>query len=206
MVRVRNVRPTMPSSVSAQHACRRCHRWQMRAAACGFRRPESAAGRCRQLLQQRLRLLQIARIEPLSEPPVNRSKQFARLLHLALVAPEACEPHRGRWFSGFACCCFSGSIERRRRFSLPCVLTAALRSQQQKLRAQTRLAASPSSRWPAKAGNGRSPFEISLGAIESWQRPRPALENPDHPIASREPSRSSAKAGQNSAGANRCIC
>src|SRR5262249_5717591 len=47
----------------------------------------------RQLLQQRLRLLQIARIEALSEPPVNRSQQFARLLHLALVAPEVCHAH-----------------------------------------------------------------------------------------------------------------
>jgi hypothetical protein len=29
------------------------------------------------LLQQRLRLLQIARVEPLSEPALDRSKQFA---------------------------------------------------------------------------------------------------------------------------------
>ena len=49
-------------------------------------------------LQQRLRLLQIARVEPLRKPPVNRSKQFACLLHLALIAPgaavliEACCP------------------------------------------------------------------------------------------------------------------
>src|SRR6516162_1324108 len=36
----------------------------------------------RQLLQQRLRLLQIARVEPLRKPPVNPSKQFAcRGLH-----------------------------------------------------------------------------------------------------------------------------
>jgi hypothetical protein len=32
---------------------------------------------------------------PLSESPVNRSQQFARLLHLALVAPEAGEAHGG---------------------------------------------------------------------------------------------------------------
>jgi hypothetical protein len=32
----------------------------------------------------------ITRVEPFSEPPVNRSQQFARLMHLALVAPE---PH-----------------------------------------------------------------------------------------------------------------
>jgi hypothetical protein len=54
-----------------------------------------------QLLQQRLRLLQIARVEPFREPPVNRSQQFARLLHLALVAPEASEAHGGAEFPGF---------------------------------------------------------------------------------------------------------
>jgi hypothetical protein len=48
----------------------------------------------RQLLQQRLRFLQIARVETLREPPVHRRQQFARLLHLALVAPEACEALR----------------------------------------------------------------------------------------------------------------
>ena len=55
----------------------------------------------RQLVQQRLRLLQIARVEAFGEPPVNRSQQFARLLHLALVAPEACEAHGGAEFPGF---------------------------------------------------------------------------------------------------------
>ena len=44
-----------------------------------------------QLLQQRLRFLQIARVEPLREPAVDRSQQFARLPHLALVEPEACK-------------------------------------------------------------------------------------------------------------------
>ena len=48
-----------------------------------------------QLIEQRLGLLQIARVEPLSEPPVNRSEQFARLLQLALVAPETREARRG---------------------------------------------------------------------------------------------------------------
>jgi hypothetical protein len=38
---------------------------------------------------ERLRFLQIARVETLSEPPVNLSQQFARLLHLALLAPKA---------------------------------------------------------------------------------------------------------------------
>src|SRR5713101_2455139 len=46
-----------------------------------------------QLIEQRLRLLQIARVEPLRKPPVNRSQQFARLPHLALVTPEAREAH-----------------------------------------------------------------------------------------------------------------
>ena len=30
-------------------------------------------------------------VEALGEPAINRSEQFARLLHLAPVAPEACE-------------------------------------------------------------------------------------------------------------------
>src|SRR5580704_11059183 len=37
----------------------------------------------RQLLQQRLRLFQIARVEAFSEPAVDRSEQFASLLRLA---------------------------------------------------------------------------------------------------------------------------
>jgi hypothetical protein len=55
----------------------------------------------RQLFQQRLRLFQIARIQPLGKPPVNWSQQFARLLHLALVAPEACEVDCGFLFGRF---------------------------------------------------------------------------------------------------------
>jgi hypothetical protein len=46
-----------------------------------------------QCIEQRLRLLQIARIEPFGEPPVNRREQFARLLYLTLVAPEARHAH-----------------------------------------------------------------------------------------------------------------
>jgi hypothetical protein len=45
-----------------------------------------------------LRFLQIERVEPFSEPPVNRRKQFARLLRLPLLAPEACEAHGGAEF------------------------------------------------------------------------------------------------------------
>jgi hypothetical protein len=55
----------------------------------------------RQLLQQRLRLFQIARVELLRKPAVNWSKQFACLLHLALVAPEEHEAHGGAEFPGF---------------------------------------------------------------------------------------------------------
>jgi hypothetical protein len=35
------------------------------------------------------------------EPAVDRSEQFARLLHLALVAPEAGEAHGSAEFPGF---------------------------------------------------------------------------------------------------------
>ena len=40
----------------------------------------------RQLLQQRLRLLQIERVEAFRKPPVDRSEQFASLLRLTLIA------------------------------------------------------------------------------------------------------------------------
>jgi hypothetical protein len=49
----------------------------------------------RQLVEERLRLFQIARVKPLSEPPVDGSKQFAGLLHLALIAPQLREARRG---------------------------------------------------------------------------------------------------------------
>src|SRR5262249_57760590 len=48
-----------------------------------------------QHIEQRLRLLQIARIKPLREPPVHRSQQFARFPLLSLVAPEPSLAHRG---------------------------------------------------------------------------------------------------------------
>ena len=55
--------------------------------------------RC-QLLQQRLRVLQIARVKPFGKPPVDRSEQFTSLLRLALVAPEPREAHGGAEFPG----------------------------------------------------------------------------------------------------------
>jgi hypothetical protein len=62
--------------------------------------PEWGVSR-RQRLQQRLRFLQIARVEPLCEPAVDRSEQFARLLGLALVTPEPRHPHGYAQFPGF---------------------------------------------------------------------------------------------------------
>ena len=41
-----------------------------------------------------------ARVESFGEPAVNRSQQFARLLHHALVAPEAGEACGGAVFPG----------------------------------------------------------------------------------------------------------
>jgi hypothetical protein len=39
-------------------------------------------------VEQRLGLLEVERVEPLGEPPIDRSEQFACLLRLALRAPE----------------------------------------------------------------------------------------------------------------------
>src|SRR4029077_4259705 len=47
----------------------------------------------RQLLQQRLRLLQIARIEACGDPAVNRGEQFARFHRLTPVTPEPRHAH-----------------------------------------------------------------------------------------------------------------
>jgi hypothetical protein len=44
------------------------------------------------LLQQRLRLLQIARAVALREPPVHRSQQVARLLRLKTSSPTLLGP------------------------------------------------------------------------------------------------------------------
>ena len=50
------------------------------------------------LFEQRLRVLQVARIEPFGKPPVDRSEQFAGLLGFALVAPETRHAHRRTQF------------------------------------------------------------------------------------------------------------
>ena len=41
-----------------------------------------------QFIEQRLRLLQIERVEAFGEPAIDRSEQFARLLRLSLIAPQ----------------------------------------------------------------------------------------------------------------------
>ena len=55
-----------------------------------------------QFLQQRPGLLQIARVESFGEPAVDRSKQFASLIPLALIAPEPRHAHRGAQFPWLA--------------------------------------------------------------------------------------------------------
>ena len=47
-----------------------------------------------QLIKQRLRFLQIERVEAFSEPLVDRSEQFASLLLLPLIAPQPRHAHR----------------------------------------------------------------------------------------------------------------
>jgi hypothetical protein len=83
----------------------------------------------RQLLQQRLRLLPIARVEPFGEPAVDRSQGFARFLHLALVAPEARKAHGGAEFPGFGlllACDREGLLEIGCRRQHAIALAAAL--------------------------------------------------------------------------------
>jgi hypothetical protein len=51
-----------------------------------------------QLVQQRLRLPQVERIEAFGKPAIHRNEQFARFLDLPLGAPEAREAHGGAEF------------------------------------------------------------------------------------------------------------
>jgi hypothetical protein len=60
---------------------------------------ESALGRVScQLLQQRLRLLQIERVEAFGEPAVDRSEQFAGRITHALITPESRHAYRRAQF------------------------------------------------------------------------------------------------------------
>ena len=51
-----------------------------------------------QLLQQRLRLFQIARVEAFSEPAVHRSEKLVCFLALTLITPEPRKAHGGTEF------------------------------------------------------------------------------------------------------------
>jgi hypothetical protein len=51
-----------------------------------------------QLIQQRLSLLQIERVEALGEPAVDRREKIAGLLSLALITPQPSQAHRRAQF------------------------------------------------------------------------------------------------------------
>jgi hypothetical protein len=75
------------------------------------------------LIQPRLGVPQIERVEPLSEPAVNQSKQLARLLPLALVTPEARDADGCAEFPGF--CLLLASDGERMLELLFCVSDAS---------------------------------------------------------------------------------
>src|ERR1700722_10363125 len=53
-----------------------------------------------QSVKQRLRLLQIKRVEAFTEPAVDRSEKIAGRIPLALIAPEPRHAHRSTQFPG----------------------------------------------------------------------------------------------------------
>ena len=55
-----------------------------------------------ELTELRPSLLELERVDAFSELAVNRSQQFARLLRLALVTPEARHAHCGAEFPGLS--------------------------------------------------------------------------------------------------------
>src|SRR5262249_8768545 len=58
----------------------------------------------------RLRLFQIARVEPFSEPAVDRSKQLAGLSPLALITPQTGEAGRGTQLKDFRALLFGDRV------------------------------------------------------------------------------------------------
>jgi hypothetical protein len=58
----------------------------------------------RQLVQQRLRVLQVRRIETFGEPVVDWIEQITRFRALALVAPESARLTDARSWNSFALC------------------------------------------------------------------------------------------------------
>src|SRR5262245_58301123 len=55
----------------------------------------------RQLLQERLRLLQVSSIKALREPAIDRCQEVSGLGALALLLPQACKAHGGPQLPGF---------------------------------------------------------------------------------------------------------
>jgi hypothetical protein len=58
----------------------------------GCRKNERSALSSDQLIEQRLGLFQIERVEAFGKPPVDRSEKLAGLLTLALIAEETMPP------------------------------------------------------------------------------------------------------------------
>src|SRR5262249_53877457 len=58
-----------------------------------------------QLVEQRLRLHEVARVEALGEPAVNRGEEVACLGALALALPEPREARRGAQLEGLCLLC-----------------------------------------------------------------------------------------------------
>jgi hypothetical protein len=69
-----------------------------------------------QLVEQRLSLLQIARVEPFGEPAVHRSEQVASLIPLALIAPDTGKAGAGAELPGF-CLLLARDRERRSKYA-----------------------------------------------------------------------------------------
>ncbi len=87
--------------------------------------------RSRQLVEHRLRLLQIGGVEPFGEPAVNGAEEVAGLGGLVLGVPEAGEGGRGAEFSelgGLGAGDVNGPVQRGLR-----LLLVANRSDNQRL-------------------------------------------------------------------------
>ena len=89
------VGPSQAKATSAIDRGRDAHFTQPRPKAGIERHVAHAVRSLRELLQQRLGLLQVERIEALGEPAIDRGEKIVGLLPLALIAPEAGEAGGG---------------------------------------------------------------------------------------------------------------
>jgi hypothetical protein len=115
----------------------------------------------RQLLQQRLHLLQIARVKAFSEPPANRSEKIAGLVPFVLIAQPRARGGRVRY------CSDSDRIAALRQLSV--WASNGLMRRSKKAQSLDNLVGSHKQGWRHRKPKRLRSFEIDDHQILCWQ-------------------------------------